>query len=217
MDSKTLKYFDLVFELAGSDYKKRPKAALEVFTKLAELDFNLFTDLWEILLLREAELLAIPAFNAALTEGIFKILYGKNPAKAFKTLAENSVIQKTLFGQSASPLSDELLDYIVNLIYSSKFELAETYLSRLQKNTVMNKTFGEYMVIVFERLYALNLKNLSGSKIVVLKKPTAKFLLETAAKIKGGEKSLLIQRINELMTFKKDDVAQLLKGQEEEE
>ncbi len=197
MDQKAVKYHDLVFELAQSDYRKRPGAVEEVFARLLKLDANLYISLWEYLLLREEQLLDTPAYNDVLSSKLFLKLHRSGAQRAFKAVTEPGEIQRVIFSRSAAPLEDELLSYMVGLIYTGKFDRAQPLLRLLQKNTVV--PYGEYFIKLFDAFYAHNLANLKDAKIVTLKKSAARFLLEMVSKIRGDERALLTQRINELL------------------
>ncbi len=196
MESKTMKYFDILFEMCKSDFERRPEAVETGLKKLMDLDHSQFLEVWEYVCTRYDGLLTNPYCSPAMTANVFAALAKKSEVRAAK-LSENAFLFRTLWTGSSTPVSEAGREWVLKLLLTQKFDRAEEIFKAVMKNGVMGMTFGGYFKQIFEA-YADRAVDKTAA-VPKLKRPAAKYLLSVAERIKGPEKALITQRINELL------------------
>lgn len=196
MDSKTMKFYDILFEMGLSDFEHRPEVLEKGMTKLMELHYDQFLEVWEYLCTRYANLLEKTAFNYAMTANLFATLAKKSEIRASK-LSENPFLFRTLWTGSVTPVSEFGQEWVIRLLMGQKFDRVEEIFRAVMKNTSMGMSFGAYFKQIFEAYAARAVDKSAPSP--KLKRPAAKYLLSVADRVKGPERALIIQRINELL------------------
>ena len=96
MESKTMKYFDILFEMCKSDFERRPEAVETGLKKLMDLDHSQFLEVWEYVCTRYDGLLTNPYCSPAMTANVFAALAKKSEVRAAK-LSENAFLFRTLW------------------------------------------------------------------------------------------------------------------------
>ena len=200
MNTKQLKFYQILKEINTLNVFTDSKRLLDCINKAIVLDYYSAVEIWEFLILDNEDALAkdIPlAF--ILCDKITEVFEAKANVKYVKTLSENTTVCRAVYQYSPTCLGKS--GAIVNAagyLASSKLDISDQILSSAFKNNSNKKTVGEFMKAVVEKLFIELLKKSTDGKVRLARK-TSDFLLGYVNKIKTPEKALLIQRLKETL------------------
>ena len=166
------------------------------FEKILSTDYNSALSVWEYLLIKNEKKLDDEFLTKTLIVDIFRVLKHKNLVKTNKAVSENPIFSKALFLNSAAIKDEAVLDFPVTLIMQGKFDLADNVFKLICKNPYID--YGTTLREIFEYYFAIVFEKNSDKNIIKINRKTADFFMIYINKIKGSEKALLTQRINEI-------------------
>ena len=197
MNTKTVKYYEIVSEFFASDFLK--KAAVDkYFGAMLKLDYAYAEDLWEYMLIRNDADLKNAAVAALYIDRAFELFLGAAASKALKTIADRPVVMRALFAFSPKAAEGELFTMPVNLLVAGKTDTVDAILKNVAKNEAMKPSFGEYMIKFLDRFFIEMMKKNAQRKVKLNAKQSA-LLMSTVQKVKGDERAMLIQRVKEVL------------------
>lgn len=196
MENKNYKLYDSLLKL-GALKTEDSAGIFNIFENLINTDFNLALSAWEFLILKYENNIDLKTYTETFLTGIYKLFKAKNLIKCSKAVLENPVLIKALFLNSESIYDNLILEFAVSLITQAKFEQAHEVFKLLSKNTVIN--YGKVLKDIFEKYFHILFEKSADKKIIRTNKKTAEFFIIYISKIKGSEKALLTQRINEIL------------------
>ncbi len=199
MNAATQKFYQKFASLCKKDYLSDKEALPKFFRFCIDHDYAKAVEIWEFFLSEHDALAASdPSAASLLGDKIFAVFAQRSQPKALKLLLESSDIRRAVLTYSPEAMTGLTFDMTAQLLMSSKVEDAEELLKAAHKNTC-SRSYGQIMKDLVEKILVEVMKkaNVSGKKPDLPKK-TAASLLSCIAKIRGGEKALLEQRIKEL-------------------
>lgn len=196
METKTYKLYDSLFRL-GSLKIEDSIDILNVFKHLIASDFNSGLSAWEFLIEKYEKKISEKNHAEIILVEVYKLFKTKNILKCTKAVLETPALLKALFLDSESIYNDSVLEFAVNLITQSKFLQAHEVFKLLSKNILID--YGKVLKEIFEKYFDMLFLKSSDKKIIKTNKKTAEFFMTYISKIKGGDKALLTQRINEIL------------------
>ncbi len=197
MNTKTVKFYEIVSEFFASDILK--KAAVDkYFGAMLKLDYASAEDLWEFMLIRNDAELKNPAVAALYIDRAFELFFDAAAAKALKTVTDRAVIMRAVFSFSPSAADGELFALPINLLVAGKTDTVDAILKHVAKNEAMKPAFGEYMIKFLDRFFIEMMKKNAQRKVKLNAKQSA-LLLSTVQKVKGDERAMLVQRVKEVI------------------
>jgi len=196
MNAKQIKYYEILSEFFASDMLKTA-AVDKYFGAMLKLDYTAAEELWEFMLIRNDADLKNSAVTALYIDRVYSLFTAAGATKALKTVTDNPVISRAIFQFSPSAADGELFMLPVNLLVSGKVDIVDGILKLVSKNTVMNMTFGQYMVKFLDRFFIEMMKK-NAQRKVELNRKQATFLTSVVQKVRGDERAMLIQRVKEV-------------------
>lgn len=194
MDPKIYKLYDSLL-LLGSLPTEDDTAIINLFSSLIDSDYALALSAWEFLLIKYEN--KLNTVTSALIINLYKLFKNKNLLKINKAVLETPVLLKALFLNSNAIYDKVVLDMPVFLIIQNKLDQAHEIFKQLSKNTYIN--YGNVMREIFEAYFNIIFSKSNDQKVIKINKKSAEFFMTYINKIKGGEKALLTQRINEII------------------
>ncbi|MCH5164834.1 MAG: hypothetical protein J1G01_00335 [Clostridiales bacterium] len=197
MNSKQLKHYEILNEFFTSDFLKQA-AVDKYFGAMLKLDYTYAEDLWEYMLIRSDADLKNIAVAKLYVQHVFELFLSNASAKVLKTVTDRAVIQRALFEFSPTADEGEAFDIPVNLLVANKVDLVDSILKHVSKNSMMNASFGSYMIKFLDKFFIEMMKKNPQRKVELNRKQSA-LLMSTVQKVKGDEKAMLVQRVKEVM------------------
>lgn len=197
MNSKQVKYYEILSEFFASDML-RPAAVEKYFGAMLKLDYGYAEELWEFMLIRNEADIKNPVIASLYIDSVFNMFFAVNSAKSLKTVIDNAVIKRAVFQYSPIITDGELFMLPVNLLLSNKIAAVDELLKLISKNEAIKISFGEYMIKFLDK-YFIEVMKKDGQRRVKLTSKMSSFLLSVVQKVKGDERSMLVQRVKEVM------------------
>lgn len=196
MNTKQIKYFEIVSDFFASDVYKQPVVD-KYFGALIKHDYAAAEDLWEFMLIKSDKDLGNSAVASLYLDRVFELFLKSGAAKAQKTVLDRPVVERAVFEFSPSVADGELFSVPLGLLIAGKIEPAESIFKHVAKNTAMGVSFGEYMIKFLDRFFIEMMKK-SAQRRVKLNSKQSALLQATVQKVKGDERAMLIQRVKEV-------------------
>ena len=197
MNAKQVKYYEILSEFFASDML-RPAAVEKYFGAMLKLDYGSAEELWEFMLIRNEADIKNPVISSLYIDNMFSMFFAANSAKALKTVVDNAVIKRAVFQYSTIVDDGELFMLPVNMLLSNKIAAVDEIFKLLSKNEASKTSFGEYMIKFLDK-YFIEVMKKDGQRRVKLGTKMSSFLLSVVQKVKGDERSMLVQRVKEVM------------------
>jgi len=199
MNTKTIKYYDKIFEFGRVDPLSEPDKVYDFFSYMLDYSFDLAGEIWEYLLESKKFALQSSQVIISLVDKVLILFADKSEQKTAKLLSENLVVRTAVYQLSANADSKFTLAVICNILLSSKIETSEDFLKVLQKNTVIKNGFaGAMKEIINSVIETLRIKAAEKNIPVKMQKKLATLLMSYVSKIKGAHKAVLTQKIKEV-------------------
>lgn len=196
MNTKQIKYFEIVSDFFASDVYKQPVVD-KYFGALIKHDYAAAEDLWEFMLIKSDKDLNNSAVAALYLDRIFELFLKSGAAKAQKTVLDRPVIERAVFEFSPSVAEGELFAMPLNLLIAGKTEPVDSIFRHVAKNGAPGVTFGGYMIKFLDRFFIEMMKK-SAQRRVKLNNKQFALLQATVQRVKGDERAMLIQRVKEV-------------------
>ena len=197
MNAKQIKRYEILSEFFNSDMMKAA-AVDKYFGAMLKLDYSFAEELWEFMLIRNDADLKNPVFAALYVDRILGMFLKTNAPKAQKTLIDNAVIARAVFGFSPTADKGELFNMPINLLVANKVDTVDGIFKNVMKNELMKRSFGQYMLEFLDKFFIEVMKKNAGRKVELNRKQST-MLMSYAQKVKGDEKAMLVQRIKEIL------------------
>lgn len=152
MNTKQIKYFEIVSDFFASDVYKQPVVD-KYFGALLKHDYAAAEDLWEFMLIKSDKDLGNSAVASLYLDRVFELFLKSGAAKAQKTVLDRPVVERAVFEFSPSVADGELFSVPLGLLIAGKTEPAESIFKHVAKNTAMGVSFGEYMIKFLDRFF----------------------------------------------------------------
>lgn len=197
MNAKLIKRYEILSEFFNSDMMKAA-AVDKYFGAMLKLDYSYAEELWEFMLIRNDADLKNPVFAGLYVDRIFGMFLKANAPKVQKTLIDNAVIARAVFGFSPTADKGELFTIPINLLVANKVDIVDGIFKNVMKNELMKPSFGQYMIEFLDKFFIEVMKKNAGRKVELNRKQST-MLMSYAQKVKGDEKAMLVQRIKEIL------------------
>ena len=197
MNAKQVKYFEIISEFFASDILK-PAAVDKYFGALLKHDYAASEELWEFMLIKNESNIKNPVIASLYIDNVYALFYASNSAKTLKTVTDNATIKRAVFQYSPIASEGELFMLPINLLLANKIDAVDDILKLVSKNEVMKQSFGEYMIKFLDK-YFIEMMKKDAQRRVKLSTKLSSFLLSVVQKVKGDERSMLVQRVKEVM------------------
>lgn len=196
MTNKKLSYLNKLNSFFSKNSIEDTEQTLTFLKSMLGFDFEEAIDLWEYISLKSKLIDKDLEYNTMITKDVFRLFCEKGVLKTYKVVLTNNNLLSLLFERSQNLLSDCSLEFITYLLLTSKIENAEVVFRLMLKN--LNSDFGKNMKIIFENYMEALISKQDGQKNASIPKKVRTLLIFFIKKIKGEEKALLLQRINEI-------------------
>ena len=160
MNTKTIKYYDKIFEFGRVDPLSEPDKVYDFFSYMLDYSFDLAGEIWEYLLESKKFALQSSQVIISLVDKVLILFADKSEQKTAKLLSENLVVRTAVYQLSANADSKFTLAVICNILLSSKIETSEDFLKVLQKNTVIKNGFAGAMKEIINSQDAKEVSNI---------------------------------------------------------
>ena len=197
MNAKQIKRYEILSEFFNSDMMKAA-AVDKYFGAMLKLDYSFAEELWEFMLIRNDADLKNSVFATLYVDRIFGMFLKSNAPKAQKTLIDNAVIARAVFGFSPTADNGELFTIPINLLVANKVDVVDGIFKNVMKNELMKRSFGQYMLEFLDKFFIEMMKKNAQRKVELNRKQST-MLMSYAQKVKGDEKAMLVQRIKEIL------------------
>ena len=197
MNAKQIKRYEILSEFFNSDMMKAASVD-KYFGAMLNLDYAAAEELWEFMLIRNDADLKNSVFATLYVDRIFGMFLKANAPKLQKTLIDNAVICRAVFGFSPTADKGELFNIPINLLVANKVDVVDGIFKNVMKNELMKKSFGQYMLEFLDKFFIEVMKKNAGRKVELNRKQST-MLMSYAQKVKGDEKAMLVQRIKEIL------------------
>lgn len=197
MDAKTLKLFDILINQT-SDFTFRKTTAIDFVKALAEISYEngVFAALY--LNIKAPKIFEYDTIRDSITIDALELLLEKNRPKTVKLLISDDEFRSCFYGKKTDPFSGSTLEVLLNLLVLNKLSDSENIFKAILKNPYCD--YGKGMVFLFDQYLKILIAKQGGITLRPdIPKKTAELFTLYAGKIKGEEKSLLLQRIKELL------------------
>lgn len=200
MNTKQKAILDLVFELSSHDYITSPLNVKIFFDKILAVGLGEAVEYYCYLTAKhQNDYSKHEQFAITLCDGAFIQMFKKEGQRALKALGDDPEFLRSVYTYSGAAADGELLEYLLNAVYSQKFERAQDIMKALMKNKRIDG-FGQAMKALADGIIteAFRRAGKEGKKASLPRNVSA-FLLENAQKIKSTERAVVEQRIKEIM------------------
>ncbi|MCL2177055.1 MAG: hypothetical protein FWB72_03805 [Firmicutes bacterium] len=196
--SKTLKHYERLFAFAKGVDALEKSTTTTFFKQTTDYSFDTAEDIYTYLISTYEKFITTDDMKSeVLCKDILEIFNASNKTRTQKMLLENTTVQRALYLLDKNAVSGLQFEFLITLVQTSKTEAAETLLKHLQRNSALQ--FGQTMKTLIEQLFiAILAKQGNTTKKVELNKKQVEILTAFVKQIKGPERPLLEQRINEL-------------------
>ncbi len=197
MNAKQIKFLTIFSKLSKCIDNMTESAFTTHFKSLLALDYTLACDAWEYFCTTlETESTKNSTCAHVLGEAVFNLFYDHAPSKCAKVIYDIPVIRRTVFQYNKKAFEGYGFSILVDTLMANKIAEGEELLKLLTKKSV--KDYGKIMLALQDRIFIEILKKNPNKKIEMPKKLST-LLLTYIAKIKTSEKSMLEQRIREIL------------------
>lgn len=174
-----------------------PKTLTKHLKGFMDLDYALATEVWDYLATTfEPKLAADAKMAAAFGQTAFEVFFGRAQTKCIKAVNDLPAVRRAVFQYNPTACTGDAFTMTVDAMAANKTKEAEEIFKCLVKNPHIK--YGAIMKSLLERLFIEILKKSASKKIEMSKKLSA--LLQTyIAKIKTDERSMLEQRVREVI------------------
>lgn len=200
MNTKQKTILDLIFELSSHDYVTSHLHIKIFFDKLLAVGLGEAVEYYCYLTAKhQNDYIKNEQFAAALCDGVFSQMYKKEGQRALKALGDDPEFLRSVYTYSSAAADGELLEYLLNAVYTQKFDRAQDIMRALMKNKRIDG-FGQAMKALADSVITEAFRRAAKEgKKASLPRSVSAFLLESAQRIKSTERAVVEQRIKEIM------------------
>ena len=198
MVAKEVKRYQTLKNCFDGINAKNGTKVIKAFVDMLEVDYAYAVELWEYLLTDyENKIMTESDYALLFVDKVAELLLNQANAKMLRTFADNSAIRTAYFKYSPSCFKSEFaVGYLCNNIVLNKFEIADGVLKSIIKNTNSTSDYASYLLAVTEMVIQMVAIK---SPTVLIRKKISNYILSYSDKLKGGEKALISQRLNEIL------------------
>lgn len=196
MTNKKLTYLNKLSNFFSKNHIEDTEKTQAFIKSMLTFDYNEGIDLWELVALKSNLIDKDIAYNKMITNDILQIFCDKGTLKTYKMLIATPTLITLLFERNQNPIESAVLEFVTHLLLTSKVDNLESVFRSMLKNTTTD--YGKNMRTIFEHYMDLLISKQDGQMNASIPKKVRTILIFFIKKIKGEEKALLLQRINEI-------------------
>ena len=195
MNAKQIKFLQLYENLCKLNYFGDPNILAKFFDNLLALDYVIAVDMWEYFIsVYEPMIASNNKLSKLFGEDLLTAFLKNNEVRTVRLLNDNDPVRRMVYQYGTATSTGPAFDNCVNLFAAYKLDQAEILFRYLSKNPRIK--FGPLLKSVMEKGFE-QIKQKTGAAPKLPRKFSA-MLSGYIAKVKTGERTLLVQYLKEL-------------------